>query len=130
MTILCRLDDIEDGKGRGFTVEVHGIPRDIFVVRKGSSAYGYRNVCPHAARRLDHWDEDEFTDPTGEYIQCSSHDARFRIEDGVCFAGPTRGKSLKPVPVHIDDDGRVILTPFQWESVSIAQILAELRSRD
>ncbi len=112
MTILCRLDKIEDGKGRAFTVEVDGAAHNIFVVRKGSLAYGYRNICPHAARRLDHWVEDEFTNPTGEYIQCSSHDARFRIEDGVCFNGPIPGESLKPVPVSVDDDGHVILSPF------------------
>jgi nitrite reductase/ring-hydroxylating ferredoxin subunit len=130
MTVLCRLDEIEDGRGRGFTVEDEGAPRDIFVVRKGASAYGYRNVCPHAARRLDEWDEDEFTNPTGEYIQCTSHDARFRIEDGLCFAGPTRGKKLKPIEVRVDDEGRVILISLQWETVSIAQMLAERRSRD
>ena len=130
MTILCHLDEIEDGKGRGFTVEVEGVPREIFIVRKGTSAYGYRNVCPHAARRLDHWTPDEFTTPAGDYIQCSSHDARFRIEDGLCIAGPTRGEQLKPISIDIDGDGRVILASLDWESVSIAQFLAERRSQD
>jgi nitrite reductase/ring-hydroxylating ferredoxin subunit len=130
MTILCRLDEIDDGKGRGFTVEAGGVPREIFIVRKGTSVYGYRNVCPHAARRLDHWEPDEFTTPTGDYIQCTSHDARFQIEDGLCIAGPTRGKRLKPISVHIDDDGCVILATLDWESVSIARFLADRRSRD
>ncbi len=107
-TILCRLDEIEDRKGRGFYVEVDGVQRNIFVVRKGSSAYAYRNRCPHTARRID-CDPDEFTDPTGEYILCANHDARFRIEDGVCFAGPCLGEALKPVPIHVDADGRVML---------------------
>jgi len=105
---LCRLDEIDDGKGRGFNIEIDGIRRNIFVVRKGSAAYGYRNICPHAARRID-WDPDDFTDPTGEYILCSNHDARFRIEDGVCFAGPCRGQRLNPVSVRVDVNGFVVL---------------------
>ena len=108
MSALCRLEEIEDGTGRGFTVELDGIRRDIFVVRKGSSVFGYRNLCPHAARRLD-WPEDEFTIEKAEYIVCTNHDARFRIEDGVCFAGPCRGQKLKPVPVRVGDDGCVTL---------------------
>ncbi len=128
--ILCPLDDIQDGQGRNFTVKAEGALRDIFVVRKGASVFGYRNVCPHAARRLDHWEPDEFTTPSGDYIQCSSHDSRFQIEDGLCIAVPCRGKRLKPVSVQIDDQGRIVLASLDWTSPSIAQRLAEWRSRD
>ena len=106
MTDLCRLAEIEDGQGRGFTVQVEGGRSNIVVVRKGPAVFGYRNMCPHTGRSLDYF-PDQFMDKTGAYILCLNHDARFRVEDGVCFAGPCLGQRLKPVTVRVNGDGYV-----------------------
>jgi nitrite reductase/ring-hydroxylating ferredoxin subunit len=46
-------------------------------------------------------------DKTGEYILCLNHDARFRVEDGVCIGGPCLGQRLKPVTVRVNGNGYV-----------------------
>lgn len=95
--VLCRLEDIPDGEGRGF--EVDG-GEDILVVRRGDKAFGYLNVCPHAASPLD-WVENQFMNLDKSHILCATHGAEFRIEDGFCVLGPCRGKSLSPVAVSV-----------------------------
>lgn len=106
---LCALEEIEDGEARGFVVELAGQPREMLVVRKGSRAWGYRNLCPHIGAALD-WAPDQFMDPNGEHIMCAMHGALFRAEDGLCIAGPCTGDRLVPMPVRVEA-GRVLLEP-------------------
>ncbi|MEE8263379.1 MAG: Rieske (2Fe-2S) protein, partial [Gammaproteobacteria bacterium] len=40
------------------------------------------------------WVPDQFLDETGNLLQCATHGALFRIEDGFCVAGPCTGASL------------------------------------
>lgn len=103
--VLCQLEDITDGEGRGF--EMDGGGDDIFVVRRGEQAHGYVNVCPHAASPLD-WVENQFMNIDKSHIMCATHGAEFRIEDGFCVQGPCRGKSLAPVAVTVRDGDIVI----------------------
>jgi len=108
--VLCALADIPDGAGKGFELEADdGSLRAIFVVRQGARVFGYLNVCPHAGTPLD-LQPDTFLAPDGDALQCSTHGARFAIEDGRCLAGPCRGRGLTPVAVHLDDDGRIRLS--------------------
>jgi len=102
MQVLCRFDELEDNGSKGFSLRLDSGEWNIFVVRRGDQVYGYRNVCPHRGTNLD-WLPDRFMDPDREYIQCATHDALFRVEDGVCVAGPCVGKRLTAVPVSIDD---------------------------
>lgn len=106
---LCRLDEIEDGEARGFTVDLEGGPRDIFVVRDGERVYGYANACPHQGTPLD-WTPDRFMTEDGAYIVCATHGAMFKIEDGDCIAGPCAGDRLQRVSVALDAEGRVCLS--------------------
>lgn len=106
--VLCRLEEIADGTGKGFAIETAAGPRDIFVVRDGAAAYGYVNSCPHTGTPLD-WTPDKFMSEDGRYIQCATHGALFRIEDGDCIAGPCAGDSLAGVPLTVDAEGRVVL---------------------
>lgn len=108
-SVLCDLAAIPDGRGRGFElVAGDGGVRAVFVIRRGRAVHGYLNVCPHAGTPLD-FQPDTFVTPDGGAIQCSTHGARFAIEDGRCLAGPCRGMGLTPVPVACDADGRVRL---------------------
>lgn len=95
--VLCRLDEIPDGEGRGFAVEGDD---DIFVLRQGDRVYGYVNSCPHAWTPLD-WVENQFMNIDRSRILCATHGAEFRIEDGYCVVGPCRGRSLRPVAVSL-----------------------------
>lgn len=106
--VLCRLEDIEDGEGKGFALKQDGARQEIFVVRDGTQVFGYRNLCPHAGTNLD-WQPDRFMNGDGSYIMCHTHGALFRIEDGFCVAGPCAGMSLTPVAVALDAAGGVRL---------------------
>ena len=97
---LCRLDELQDPCGKGFSVVAGGEVVDILVVRRGNRVYGYLNSCPHTGGPLD-WVPDQFLDLNHQYIQCATHAALFRIMDGVCVYGPCSGAYLVPVSVQL-----------------------------
>lgn len=105
--ILCRLDEIPDGTGRGFTVETNLGMRDIMVIRQGGRVFGYENACPHVGTPLD-WLPDQFLSEDGSHIVCATHGAKFRIADGMCFSGPCHGVPLNPAVIVVRD-GEVVL---------------------
>lgn len=105
---VCRLDEIPDGGGRGFTVETMRGARDIFIVRRGDALFAYENSCPHVGTPLD-WVPDRFLSEDGSHIVCATHGAQFRIEDGMCFSGPCHGVPLTRAAVEVRD-GAIMLT--------------------
>lgn len=99
---LCEFRELQDGTSRGFSIDTPVGPQDIFVVRRNEQLFAYRNSCPHTGGPID-WVPDQFLSLDGSMIQCATHDARFRIEDGVCVAGPCVGRRLSPVTVLLAD---------------------------
>jgi nitrite reductase/ring-hydroxylating ferredoxin subunit len=97
---LCRLDDIPDGGSNGFVVERDGVRRGYLAVRRGGRVHVYVNVCPHIGSPLD-FQPGQFLNRERTLIQCSTHGALFRIEDGYCLAGPCAGKSLEAAPTEV-----------------------------
>lgn len=95
---LCRLADIADPGSKGFSVESDIGPLELFLVRRGEEIYGYLNRCPHTGAPLD-WQPDQFLDASGRFIQCATHGALFRVEDGGCLQGPCAGQRLQPMAV-------------------------------
>ena len=109
---LCRLDDLPDNGSRGFFLD--GDPRlELFVVRRATRVYAYRNSCPHTGAPLD-WSPDQFLNVERTLIQCAIHAAQFRIDDCVCVAGPCTGARLTVMPVTVVD-GVVVLMPDSGE---------------
>ncbi len=108
MRTLCRLDDIPDGASRGFGPALGGFT-GLLAVRRGDQAFVYVNCCPHVGASLD-WAPDRFLTADGAAIVCAVHGALFRIEDGVCTAGPCLGKGLEVVPSQIIDG--MLLVPL------------------
>lgn len=99
---LCRVEDLDDPGSRGFTLRTAAGLQDVFLVRRGTGVHAYANHCPHTGSPLD-WQPDQFLNLDRTLIQCSTHLALFRIEDGQCIAGPCRGQALTPVDVTIVD---------------------------
>ena len=97
MISLLAVDDIEEGTSRG--LEVNNLY--LFAVKKDDQISLYFNRCPHLGTPLE-WEEDRFLDADSALIQCSTHGALFRIEDGQCLAGPCQGKYLQAVPFIIE----------------------------
>ena len=98
MIALIAASEIEEGCSK----EVEAGSEQFFLVRRDDQLYLYRNICPHLGTPLN-WDEDRFLDPDGALIQCVTHGALFRIEDGLCLAGPCYGAHLQAVPFHLVD---------------------------
>lgn len=104
---LCSLNDIDIQGSRGFSIDTLQGRDELFVVRSGNAVFVYRNSCPHTGGPLD-WVPDQFLSIDSDWIQCATHDALFRIEDGVCVKGPCAGQSLKPVAVEIIGDSVMV----------------------
>ena len=104
---LCALTEIGLPGSRGFSIDAGQGRLEVFVVRSGNAVVAYRNTCPHTGGPLD-WVPDQFLSIDSDMIQCATHDALFRIEDGVCIKGPCAGQSLIPVAVEVFA-GRVML---------------------
>lgn len=98
---ICRVQDLADPGSRGITLDTGHGTQEIFVVQKGNAVYGYLNHCPHTGVNLD-WVPHQFLDPSGGFIQCATHGALFRIEDGYCLRGPCAGDRLRPIELDID----------------------------
>ena len=106
-TVLCRLDELPNPGGRGFTFGDLPHPFGMFVVRQGDAVFAYANDCPHTHSPLD-WVPDQFLDYSRTHIQCATHGAKFRIQDGYCLSGPCKGEALTPISVQILD-GEVVV---------------------
>ncbi len=103
--ILCQLEDIPEGKSRGFLP----IRREdqVLAVRKGDEVFVYMNSCPHEWVPMD-LRKDYFLTGNGEEIMCYAHNAHFTIETGFCTTGPCINKELIKVP-HRIENGAVIV---------------------
>jgi nitrite reductase/ring-hydroxylating ferredoxin subunit len=108
-TVLCRLDELQDPGSRGVMLQQGDRLQDVLVVRRGQGVYAYINSCPHTGSPLD-WNEHEFLSLDKRYIQCAMHAALFRLEDGICVAGPCTGASLTAIAVEVEAD-LVIFSP-------------------
>ena len=104
---LCKLSALADPGSLGLSVVSTGGLVEILLVRKGDAVYGYRNHCPHTGVNLD-WMPDQFLDLTESFIQCATHGAMFRIEDGYCLRGPCAGESLQKLYLEVEQ-GEVVL---------------------
>ncbi|OSQ43937.1 Rieske (2Fe-2S) protein [Thalassospira sp. MCCC 1A01428] len=99
-TVLCALDDLDATGAKGLFVGEGAARQNIFVVREEDAVFGYVNSCPHIGVPLE-FEPDEFISEFGGEILCSTHGARFRIEDGYCVSGPCSGDALEPVAVKV-----------------------------
>lgn len=91
----CREFSLKDDQARGFAVHA------------GGSLKAYYNRCPHTGISLN-WQENRFLSADKSHIQCSMHGALFRIDNGLCVAGPCLRESLEPVHIRVENN-RVFL---------------------
>lgn len=100
--LLCRADEVAEGQARGFLIGDGVARRDVILVRRGGVLRAYVNACPHQGTPLDTFPE-RFLDRDGRLFVCSTHGARFRVEDGFCVSGPCEGKSLQPIACVLEN---------------------------
>jgi nitrite reductase/ring-hydroxylating ferredoxin subunit len=76
-----------------------GRPREALVVVDSLRApRAYLNLCRHLPIPLDGASRDFLAQG---HLQCITHGARYRLEDGLCVAGPCRGKSLHALELRL-----------------------------
>lgn len=76
---------------------------NIFVININNHFFAYYNRCPHTGVTLN-WQENQFFDIENHFIQCSTHGALFRFEDGYCVRGPCVGAKLQSLPIKIENN--------------------------
>ena len=96
---LCLLSDLEEMRAIELTIE----ERKLFAIRQDNQLFAYWNSCPHMGIPLN-WMPEKFLDLDGVFLQCSSHGALFKIDDGECVGGPCVGDHLSPVTLKRDGD--------------------------
>lgn len=106
-TILGDTHALPEGTSKSYTVTYGDNTLELFVIHHGGRYYAYENHCPHTGVSLN-WQPDQFLDITEQHIQCATHGALFRIEDGLCEWGPCLGKQLRPLAIEARD-GQLIL---------------------
>ncbi|MCU7929956.1 MAG: Rieske 2Fe-2S domain-containing protein [Candidatus Thiodiazotropha sp. (ex Codakia rugifera)] len=104
---MCELKSLANPGSQGFTLKYNEGIKEIFVVRCGEAVYAYQNECPHTGVNLE-WLKDQFLDLSNSYIQCATHGALFRLEDGYCLRGPCAGEYLTSVKVKLEA-GQVVV---------------------
>ena len=105
--LLCCMDELTDPGSKGSKLVLGDVVHTVFVVRRNDSVYGYMNSCPHTGGPLD-WMPDQFLSVDKRHIQCATHDALFRLDDGLCVAGPCVGDQLTAVALQVES-GNVFL---------------------
>ncbi len=74
--------------------------REILRIAITTGERAYLNLCPHSGGRLSAPGEPAPVSRDGRHLICTLHGAMFRIEDGLCVAGPCEGRYLTPAPVQ------------------------------
>ena len=108
---IGRVDAIPPGGLVEVEAEVEGEPESLILHRDDAGAVrAWRNICPHAGRRLD-WAPGQFLRAKDGSLVCAVHGASFELEAGRCIAGPCRGDRLRAVALQCVDGEVRLGTP-------------------
>lgn len=101
--VLARLSELPEGQPVAVDASIDGEPDSLILFREGDMVRAWRNICPHAGRRLD-WSPGQFLRSKEGLLICAVHGASFKLsQGGECVAGPCKGQSLSPVGVSVVD---------------------------
>ncbi len=104
---LCAVADIPEDGSAAFVADLGARRIAVMVIRKGDEIYVYENSCPHIGSPLD-FISGQFLNHERSHILCSTHAARFKIEDGLCISGPCEGDRLTQINAEVRD-GYIVL---------------------
>ncbi len=104
---LMAFELLAEGMPAEAEAAIDGSAESLILVREGAQVRAWRNVCPHAGRRLD-WAPGKFLLTKTGHLVCAAHGATFELQGGQCLSGPCRGQALQAVPVYVRD-GQVLL---------------------
>ncbi len=104
---ICQQAQLVPGSTLEFEIiqdstELGTMPLTGFMFLHEGRPLAYLNRCPHLGIELN-WMPGRFMDTDNQFIQCSSHGALFRPDNGECIAGPCQGDALTALEVRISD---------------------------
>ena len=80
----------------------HGPPREALVLRDHAGELRvYLNRCQHLPIPLDGGSR-RFLSADGNHLECGTHGALYRLDDGHCVDGPCEGESLERIAFTIE----------------------------
>lgn len=79
------------------------LPLTGFLFLDGNTPRAYVNKCPHMGVELN-WMPGRFMDIDNLFLQCSTHGALFKPDDGECIAGPCQGDALTALDLRENED--------------------------
>ncbi|MBC7917640.1 MAG: Rieske 2Fe-2S domain-containing protein [Rhodoferax sp.] len=110
-TELGSLQALPDGQATMHALDTAS-PEDkpfrVLLLRSGQRVRAFVNRCAHFGVPLAERQDLLIFQPHTS-ITCNVHYARYRWDDGVCIAGDCEGESLLPIPVKVDDAGRICI---------------------
>ena len=81
-------------------METARMGREALILRDEAGVVrAYLNRCQHLPIPLDGGSR-RFLSPDGQYLQCGTHGAHYRREDGLCVRGPCVGSSLQALDLE------------------------------
>jgi nitrite reductase/ring-hydroxylating ferredoxin subunit len=107
----CHLDQLAAGVVRvvHLSPDPLGRPREALVlIDQTRTPRAYLNLCRHLPVPLDAASRQFLA---GGHLQCLTHGARYRLEDGLCVRGPCRGESLIALELRVIDRELFVYEP-------------------
>ena len=101
--LVCSLEELMQYESYGWQGEFNHETIQCFLIYHKGNVHSYINRCPHTGVNLE-WIPNQFLDSRKEYIQCTTHGALFKIENGHCLFGPCVGDRLKMVENEVVDE--------------------------
>lgn len=99
---ICHIDELNRTFCKEFKVEKKGLEKEAFLISFNNHYYAYINSCPHTGVNLN-WQDEQFLNYEGDYVQCSLHGALFKPSNGECIYGPCLGQYLTKLDIVIED---------------------------
>ncbi len=115
MQLISALDAIPED-GVRFRYTDGPFTHEAILIRRGDGQVrAYKNECRHLAVPLDDREPTALWSRDGAHLECSSHGAQYRPDDGLCVVGPCKGSHLRSLPVEVRG-GNVYLDTAQLGS--------------
>ncbi len=98
---IARVEELPPGGVKKFWLICRKYRVDAFLVNHQGNFYAYINRCRHMATPLDFL-RGQFLSEDRSHLMCYTHGALYEPATGMCVAGPCKGESLFPLPVHVE----------------------------
>jgi nitrite reductase/ring-hydroxylating ferredoxin subunit len=107
---VCARGELTQGMVRALELPrgSDGRPREALVLLGGDGEpRAYLNRCRHLPIPIDGGSKRYLTE-RGEHLLCGTHGALYRLDDGVCVAGPCLHLALEKLPI-LEENGMLYL---------------------